>query len=307
MARCYKYWIALTDCDGFRIDTLKHIDQQSARNLCGTIKEFAAGLGKADFFLVGEVAGGNYDADLYLEILGSNLNATLDITEIRPTLTSVAKGLAPPSDYFAMTRAWDDDLGSHRNSGKRRVSILDDHDHVSGAKVRFSSDAASDHQVVAGVALQLFGRDLHTISGNAECGARWKQKAYESYKASLQQGEAYYLHYLVDLCCEMPGHQVEAIEYARADIVARSNFMTQGDMAWALYRAGQLHEAANWMELALASGMVSARLYLQAACIYSSLGEPELSCRYIGLARWANPQPGRAYLRNVRSTAAFIA
>jgi glycosidase len=131
--------------------------------LCGTIKEFAAGLGKADFFLVGEVAGGNYDADLYLEILGSNLNATLDITEIRPTLTNVAKGLAPPSDYFAMTRAWDDDLGSHRNSGKRRVSILDDHDHVSGAKVRFSSDAASDHQVVAGVALQLFGLGIPCI------------------------------------------------------------------------------------------------------------------------------------------------
>jgi glycosidase len=163
VARCYKYWIALTDCDGFRIDTLKHIDQQSGRNLCGTIKEFAAGLGKADFFLVGEVAGGNYDADLYLEILGSNLNATLDITEIRPTLTNVAKGLAKPSDYFTMTRAWDDDLGSHRNSGKRRVSILDDHDHVSGAKIRFSSDAASDHQVVAGVALQLFGLGIPCI------------------------------------------------------------------------------------------------------------------------------------------------
>ena len=25
LAACYKYWIALTDCDGFRIDTLKHV------------------------------------------------------------------------------------------------------------------------------------------------------------------------------------------------------------------------------------------------------------------------------------------
>ena len=25
LAKCYKYWIALTDCDGFRIDTLKHV------------------------------------------------------------------------------------------------------------------------------------------------------------------------------------------------------------------------------------------------------------------------------------------
>jgi glycosidase len=163
VARCYKYWIALTDCDGFRIDTLKHLDQESGRNLCGTIKEFAAGIGKTDFFLVGEVAGSDYDADLYLEILGSNLNATLDIGEIRPTLAAVAKGLQPPLNYFSLTAAWDDDLGSHRNSGKRRVSILDDHDHVSGDKVRFSSDAASSHQVVAGIAILLFGLGIPCI------------------------------------------------------------------------------------------------------------------------------------------------
>jgi hypothetical protein len=47
-------------------------------------------------------------------------------------------------------------MGSHRNLGNRHVSILDDHDHVFGDKLRFSSQAASDHQVVAGVALQLF-------------------------------------------------------------------------------------------------------------------------------------------------------
>jgi glycosidase len=163
VARCYKYWIALTDCDGFRIDTLKHLDQESGRNLCGTIKEFAANLGKLDFFLVGEVAGSNYDADRYLEVLGTNLNAALDIGEIRPTLTAVAKGLTAPSTYFSMTAAWDDDLGSHRNSGQHRITILDDHDHVSGAKVRFSSDAASNHQVVAGVALQLFGLGIPCI------------------------------------------------------------------------------------------------------------------------------------------------
>ena len=98
VARCYKYWIAMTDCDGFRIDTLKHMDQEPGRNFCGTIKEFAANLGNADFFLVGEVAGeADSDADRYLEVLGSNLSATLDIGEIRPTLTAVAKGLAAPS------------------------------------------------------------------------------------------------------------------------------------------------------------------------------------------------------------------
>ncbi|MEO6786744.1 MAG: alpha-amylase, partial [Chthoniobacteraceae bacterium] len=72
------------------------------------------------------------------------------------TLHGVAKGLQTPSDYLDFARIWNDDLGSHRDSGAMHVSVLDDHDHVSGEKIRFSTDAASEWQVVAGVALQLF-------------------------------------------------------------------------------------------------------------------------------------------------------
>jgi glycosidase len=156
VSRCFKYWIALTDCDGFRLDTLKHVDPETGRNFCGAMKEFAASLGKADFFLVGEVAGADDDAQRYREVLGTNLNATLDIGGSRRSLHAVAKGLTAPNQYFSFVKTWDDDLGSHRNAGREHVSILDDHDHVSGDKVRFSSDAASDHQVVAGVGIQLF-------------------------------------------------------------------------------------------------------------------------------------------------------
>jgi glycosidase len=92
LAECYKYWIALSDCDGFRIDTLKHVSFDEGRNFCGAIKEFAANLSKADFFLVGEVAGGDFAQDRYLDVLGSNLNAALDIGDMRPTLNNVAKG-----------------------------------------------------------------------------------------------------------------------------------------------------------------------------------------------------------------------
>ena len=156
LARCYKYWIALTDCDGFRIDTLKHVSLEEARNFCGTIKEFAANLGKSDFFLVGEIAGGDYAQDRYLDVLDRNLNAALDIGEMRLALNSVAKGLRPPQDYFNGFDPGDARMGSHRHLGEKHVSILDDHDHVFGEKIRFSSEAVSDRQVVAGVALQLF-------------------------------------------------------------------------------------------------------------------------------------------------------
>ena len=132
LARCYKYWIALTDCDGFRLDTLKHVPEEVGRNFCGAIKEFAGNLGKADFFLVGEVAGSDDDAEKYRRVIGQNLNATLDIGGIRRVLHGVAKGLLAPNAYLDFARIWDDDLGSHRDSGTRHVSVLDDHDHVSG-------------------------------------------------------------------------------------------------------------------------------------------------------------------------------
>lgn len=172
LARCFKYWIALTDCDGFRIDTLKHVDAETGRNFCGAIKEFAANLGKTDFFLVGEVAGDDRSAERYREVLGTNLNATLDIGQSRRLLHAVAKGLLAPRAYFDFVRTWNDDLGSHRNAGRAHVSILDDHDHVSGDKVRFSSDAASDHQIVAGVALQLFGLGIPCLYYGSEQALR---------------------------------------------------------------------------------------------------------------------------------------
>ncbi len=190
LARCYKYWIALTDCDGLRLDTLKHVDPETGRNFCGTLKEFAANLGKASFLLLGEVAGANSDAERYLQVLGSNLDATLDIGEARPTLTRVAKGLDPPNRYFDMMRAWVDPLGSHRDSSLRHVSILDDHDHVSGDKVRFSSDAASDHQVVAGVAIQLYSLGIPCLyDGTEQAFAGPEKSEREQYLPDYDVGD----------------------------------------------------------------------------------------------------------------------
>ncbi|MDQ3927578.1 MAG: alpha-amylase family glycosyl hydrolase [Chloroflexota bacterium] len=166
LALCYKYWIALTDCDGFRLDTLKHVSPNQARDFCGTIKEFANNLGKANFLLIGEIAGGDDNERRYLDALQRNLNAALDIGEMRLTLNGAAKGLVNVQQYFKAFDASSDvepNMGSHRNLGLRHVSILDDHDHVFGTKLRFSVDARSPHQVVAGVALQLFSLGMPCI------------------------------------------------------------------------------------------------------------------------------------------------
>ncbi len=194
LAWVYKYWIALTDCDGFRIDTLKHVSLEEGRNFCGAIKEFAANLGKEDFFLVGEVAGGDFGQDRYLDVLDRNLNAALDIGEARLAITSVGRGLGDPSTFFSGFDPGNAVFGSHRNIGNRHVSILDDHDHVFGTKLRFSVDAPNAHQAAAATALQLFTLGIpciyygteQALSGPESSERQWLPK-WGSHDAYLRE------------------------------------------------------------------------------------------------------------------------
>ncbi len=67
LIRSFEYWIEVADFDGFRIDTVKHIDRpEIARNVRGFWGDFtdrmrakAASLGKQNFFIFGEGFDGN--------------------------------------------------------------------------------------------------------------------------------------------------------------------------------------------------------------------------------------------------------
>ncbi|HLU67069.1 MAG TPA: alpha-amylase family glycosyl hydrolase, partial [Kofleriaceae bacterium] len=67
LIRVYQYWIEVADFDGFRIDTLKHIDRPELdpddRGFYGEfttrIRQHAASLGKQNFFIFGEAFDGN--------------------------------------------------------------------------------------------------------------------------------------------------------------------------------------------------------------------------------------------------------
>ena len=191
LAWVYKYWIALTDCDGFRIDTLKHVSFDEGRNFCGAIKEFAANLGKDDFFLVGEVAGGDFGQRHYIDAIDRNLNAVLDIGEARLAITSMAKGRGDPGDYFNGFRSLADGFGSHRNIGNRHVSILDDHDHVFGTKLRISVDAPNDHQAAAATALQLFTLGIPCIYYGTEQALSGPEPAERQWLPNWGSHDAY--------------------------------------------------------------------------------------------------------------------
>ncbi len=156
LALCFKYWISVSDCDGFRIDTVKHVTADIARQFTGAIKEYATSIGKSDFFLVAEIGGGDVFQQEYLDRIDrSKLNAALDIGNAKGILRDVGRGLRKPADYFRRF-ALPAEAGESRKFGSRLVSVLDDHDNLTVEKIRFSFNASSDHEIVAAMAIQLF-------------------------------------------------------------------------------------------------------------------------------------------------------
>ncbi len=126
LAQSYQYWIALSDCDGFRVDAVKHVSPSASRQFCDAIHGYAQSIGKDNFLLVGELTDDSMVRG-YLDIFGRKLDAVLDIVVAPNRLPAVVKGLAHPNDFFCL---YDDKTlaGSQRQLGIYHVSVLDDHD-----------------------------------------------------------------------------------------------------------------------------------------------------------------------------------
>lgn len=147
MALCdiYKFWIALADVDGFRIDTVKHMEPGATRYFASVVKEYAQSLGKENFFLVGEITGGREHAWKTLELTG--LDAALGIDDIPDKLEYLAKGWREPAEYFCLFRnSALERKASHVWFGKHVVTLFDDHDQVrkGNNKARFCGDKVND-------------------------------------------------------------------------------------------------------------------------------------------------------------------
>lgn len=59
MAAIYEYWIQQAGFDGFRIDTVKHVEMGFWRSWCPAVHAFATTNGQPNFFMFGEVYDGN--------------------------------------------------------------------------------------------------------------------------------------------------------------------------------------------------------------------------------------------------------
>ncbi|MGF1515454.1 MAG: alpha-amylase family glycosyl hydrolase [Elainellaceae cyanobacterium] len=169
----YQYWIALSDCDGFRIDTVKHLPWEASRDFCGGVSEFAESIGKENFLLLGEVTGGAQIARNYIEIFGRNIDAVLDIGEPTLRLADFIKGQIPAREFFQQFGGHDE-LGNHRQLGRYHVSILDDHDMVGRPqKYRFAANNpidTLDQQIAHAVGVMLTTLGIPCIYYGTEQG-----------------------------------------------------------------------------------------------------------------------------------------
>lgn len=165
---CHKYWLALTDCDGFFLDCLAQERREILNAFCRSIRDYATRLGKENFLLIGEVFGTRENVEAQYQLIGRTLRGTvsavLDNGPMRVTLQSVAKGIAPASEWFSGYVEGGEDLTGARALGDRHVSVLDDPDNVFGwPKLRSSARVLQENQVTVAMALQLFSLGIPSI------------------------------------------------------------------------------------------------------------------------------------------------
>ena len=171
ITEAYKYWIAKADIDGFRIDTVKHMEAGATRYFASVIKEFTMTLGKENFYLIGEITGGRGNAFRLLELTG--LDAALGIDDIPAKLEYLVKGFSSPSDYFNLFR--NSELvqkDSHIWFRNKVVTLFDDHDQVrkSDHKARFCADASGPGLLLAVMALNLTSLGIPCLYYGTEQG-----------------------------------------------------------------------------------------------------------------------------------------
>jgi len=156
LCEVYKFWLAFSDLDGYRIDTVKHMGDGPTRYFASVIHEFAESLGKENFLLVGEVTGGRAKAFNTVETTG--IDAALGIDDVQDKLEYLIKGYRNPIDYFDLFRnSLQVQKDSHVWFRNKVVTMIDDHDQIrkGNNKPRFCANDQGDKLILSAVALNL--------------------------------------------------------------------------------------------------------------------------------------------------------
>jgi hypothetical protein len=143
----------------------------ATRFFASSIHEFTQGIGKENFYLIGEITGGRSNAFNTLEVTG--LNAALGIDDIPDKLEYMVKGYRNPVDYFNLFRnSLLISKDSHTWFRDKVVTMFDDHDQVRKGqnKARFCADPDASKVVFNALALNAMTLGIPCIYyGSEQC------------------------------------------------------------------------------------------------------------------------------------------
>jgi glycosidase len=178
LVRCFKYWIAVADVDGYRIDTVRNIEPKFCSTFANAMHEYARRIGKHNFFVFGELVG---DDDLLRKYVGNNtpapgeaveyplLDAVLDFP-LYAHLDEVVKGQRPPAalwERYAFFKKYYRNFG---DAGRYYVTFLDNHDQTARPWRRFQHGVNDDRLGVLGVGYLLCNLGIPCVYYGTEQG-----------------------------------------------------------------------------------------------------------------------------------------
>jgi glycosidase len=174
LIKVYKHWIDVSDVDGFRVDTVKHMEDSSVAIFCNAIREYAQRVGKQRFFLFGEIMDSDDTIQRYIgrnsRIEGTNerfpsLDAALDFP-LYFVLEQVIKGFASPAFLRDRYERFHTRYADHGEAGRYFVTFADNHDR----KARFLHDNPFPQQAVLAMGYLLTSQGVPCIYYGTEQG-----------------------------------------------------------------------------------------------------------------------------------------
>jgi glycosidase len=178
LIKVYKHWIAEADLDGFRIDTVKHMEDSATAIFCNAIREYAQRVGKYRFFMFGEIVADDNTIQHYLgrnsRIEGTqerfpSLDAALDFP-LYFTLEEVIKGFASPAFLRARYESFHTAYADHGEAGRYFVTFVDNHDQMARPYRRFMHGNPFPRQAVLAAGYLLTSQGVPCLYYGTEQG-----------------------------------------------------------------------------------------------------------------------------------------
>jgi tetratricopeptide (TPR) repeat protein len=131
--------------------------------------------------------------------------------------------------------------------------------------------------------------DLYAFTGRLDQAKPWHERAAEIYLKAAANGDSIYDHHLAGFYSDSVENPADALKWARKDLEVRHSIFAHDAMAWALYRNGQLPEAAIEMKKALVLGTRDAHLFFHASMIATGNGDLAQGKEFLQRAAEVNP------------------